>query len=287
MITHRPALAGAFTGFVPAVLAGLSILLITGCASTSISKAPAGSGGQQKSSSAQNATTGAVGTTFTVKTTNDNGSPVTYDVTLIKVSQHARPDSSFDNAPGGKHLAGTEFKITGQAGSDSDDANSDATVQGSDQQTYTFGFENLAAGTNFNDGDFSISPGQTIKGWVSFEIPNGVTVASVQWDASGGFDTPATWTVSAATSSSGNGLTPGQAAFVAAVRSWVSAQGETNNTKSATIAKIGREICTDRSNGISQSAEDKTVKGVQRAFSMTEGQFVRDAERNICPAYLP
>jgi hypothetical protein len=93
-------------------------------------------------------------------------------------------------------VSGAEFLIVGLHGDASDDANSDASAQGANQETYQFAVSGLAAGTNFNSGQFNVPPGQSSKGWVSFQVPNGVKVASVEWDASGGFGgQPATWTV--------------------------------------------------------------------------------------------
>ena len=82
-------------------------------------------------------------------------------------------------------------------GDDQDDANNNASATGNDQQTYQPGFEGLAAGTNFNGGQFNTSPGSDSIGWVTFEVKDGVHVASVQWSPGSGLaDTaPATWTV--------------------------------------------------------------------------------------------
>jgi hypothetical protein len=128
------------------------------------------------------AATGGVGTTFKITGTDDNGKPMSYDVTLISVSQTTTPDNSFDAASAGHHLAGAEFKITGLTGSSHDDANLDANVSGSNDQSYTASFSGLAAGTNFSDGDFTVAPGQTEVGYVSFELPNSVQVGDVTWD---------------------------------------------------------------------------------------------------------
>ncbi len=121
-----------------------------------------------------------------------------YSVTLDRVIQHARPDNGFDTAPAGSHLAAAEFTIKGISGTDQDDANSDAAAIGNDQQTYESGFEGLAAGTNFNSGSFNTSAGSSSKGWVAFEVKNGVKVLSIQWSPSSGMSgsAPATWTVS-------------------------------------------------------------------------------------------
>jgi len=105
----------------------------------------------------------------------------------------AQPGNSSDAADRGKHLVGAEFKLTGISGSAQDDANSDAAIQGPDSQLYPPVFSGLAAGTNFSNGDFSLTPGSTEVGWVTFELPDGVKVAQVQWNAGGG--SPVTWVI--------------------------------------------------------------------------------------------
>jgi hypothetical protein len=152
---------------------------------------------QANQSQADNSTTGPIGTTFVVTDINNSGDTVKYSVTLDKFVQYARPDNSFDTAPTGDHLAGAELTIKGLVGDDQDDANSDAAAIGSNQQTYQSGFEGLAAGTNFNSGQFNTEPGSTSIGWVAFEVKNGVTVTQVQWNEDGGITgtAPATWTI--------------------------------------------------------------------------------------------
>jgi hypothetical protein len=182
----------------------LVLIIIIGAVASShngVTKAPpAANAATKPSASAQpvgNSTTGPVGTTFVVTDTNQNGATVKYSVTLDKLKQHATPDNSFDTPPAGDHLAGAEFTIKGISGTDSDDANNDAAATGTNNQTYQTGLEGLAAGTSFNGGQFSTRPGSVSIGWVSFEVKNGVHVASVQWnpdsDMSG--EAPATWTV--------------------------------------------------------------------------------------------
>jgi hypothetical protein len=188
------------------VVGGIVLIIIIGAVASShngVTKAPPAAKSATKHSSsgsqeaAGNSTTGPVGTTFVVTDTNQSGATVKYSVTLDKLKQHAAPDNGFDTPPAGDHLAGAEFTIKGISGTDSDDANNDAAATGTNQQTYQTGLEGLAAGTSFNGGQFSTSPGSVSIGWVSFEVKNGVHVASVQWnpdsDMSG--EAPGTWTV--------------------------------------------------------------------------------------------
>ena len=134
--------------------------------------------------------TGPVGTTYTV---TDSG--VTYGVVLVKVDQQATSTNQFDAPAAGKHLVAAEFSITGKTGTATSDANNNAVVVGSDGQDYTYtSVAGLTDGTNFNYGMWTVTPGQHLTGWVSFTLPDGVSVASVQWTHGFGGDT-ATWTV--------------------------------------------------------------------------------------------
>ena len=184
--------------------AAACVLSLAACASTSVSRtsAPASAASAAALASSQAAppssspspsdsTTGSVGDTFTLTDSTDGWS---YTVTLVKVLDPAEPDNSFDAADSGKRLVGAEFKLTGVTGTDQDDANSDAAIQGSDSQLYSPTFSGLAAGTNFNSGEFSMRPGVTEVGWVTFEVPDGVKVAQVQWNPSL-IGNPATWVI--------------------------------------------------------------------------------------------
>jgi hypothetical protein len=134
--------------------------------------------------------TGPVGTPYTDTDAQNNE----MSVTLTQVIDPAQGANEFDTPDNGNRFVGAKFKIAGMSGSYSDDANSDAVVIGSDGQSYTPDFNDIAGCTNFNAGAFSVSPGTSATGCVAFQVPQGVTVASVQWG--GGFGgTPATWTL--------------------------------------------------------------------------------------------
>jgi hypothetical protein len=132
-----------------------------------------------------------------VSGSDNNDKPMSYKVTLVGVDQSAAPDYSFDGASSGHHLASAEFRITGVSGTGQDDADSDAGVNGTNQQVYQPSFDGLAAGTNFSSADFSVSAGQTQVGYIAFELPDSAKVASVTWQPNAfGSNAPATWTVS-------------------------------------------------------------------------------------------
>lgn len=181
-------------------LAAFGIIALTGCSAT-VAKAPAAKptpatqtavpAAQQTPDSAPSTDaplTGGPGTAFTV--TSGDGS--SYDVTLDKVRQTVYPGEYETPVNQGDHYAAAQFTIAGGTGNSSDDANIDAAVIGSDGLQYSYA--SVMSLPNFSYGEFHVSPGVTVKGWVAVELPAGVTIASVQWAPS--FDgQAATWTL--------------------------------------------------------------------------------------------
>jgi hypothetical protein len=204
---HRSPKAGRNSHWVRNILTGMGAIVAAGIiinaladhgSTSSISasstaaaaSAPAAASPDSHTSPA-GGTVGHVGDTATFTDSADGWS---YSATLVKVLDPAEPDNSFDAADSGKRLVGAEFKLTGITGKAQDDANIDAAIQGSNSQLYSPTFSGLAAGTNFNNGDFSLTPGSTEVGWVTFELPHGVKVAQVQWDPSFS-GSPVTWVI--------------------------------------------------------------------------------------------
>lgn len=140
--------------------------------------------------------TGPLGTEYDVRTTDEAGNIVSYTVAADKVRDPARGADEFNTPDLGNRFVGVKFTITGTGGYASDNANNDAVIMGSDGQAYTADFSTLAAGTNFNGGDFGVTDNRTVTGWVAFQVPKGVSVDSVQWQPDSGFGgtQPATWT---------------------------------------------------------------------------------------------
>ena len=149
-----------------------------------------GGGPTSDSSSDSSDLTGPVGTAFT--DTDDSNNVMAVKLTLVMDPAHS--DNEFDTADNGNRYVAVKFKITGVSGSYQDDANSDAVVIGSDGQSYTFDTADVEGCTNFNYGDFTVTPGRSEIGCVVFQVPDGVKVASVQWGGEFG-GTPATWDV--------------------------------------------------------------------------------------------
>lgn len=180
-------------------VAGTTAVLTACGASVSKSSAPATSAAAPSTTSAapsptpspSNSLSGPVGTSFRVT----DGSNV-MDVTLTKVIDPAQGADQYTTPDPGKRFVGAVFKLKGVTGSFSDDANSDASLQGSNGQTYSPDFNNIAGYTNFNSGEFNISTGEKSIGAVAFQVPNGVKITKIEWSATGGFGgSPAEWQV--------------------------------------------------------------------------------------------
>lgn len=117
---------------------------------------------------------------------DEDGTP--YTVQLGQVIDPAQGADEFSTPNAGDRFVATVFKITDTGASPiSDDANNNSTVVGSDDQDYTADFDDVSECTNFNDGEYQITAGQSSTGCVVFQLPIGVTVAQVQWSPSGGF----------------------------------------------------------------------------------------------------
>lgn len=68
----------------------------------------------------------------------------------------------------------------------SSDANTDATLTGTDGQTYTADFDAVSECTNFNRGNYTLLDGATKSGCVVFQIPIGVSDRSAQFSLGDG-----------------------------------------------------------------------------------------------------
>lgn len=119
-----------------------------------------------------------IGYTFGFEDQNSN----VYLVTLIKVLDPAQGDGTSSLNPGQKFVAAI-FKVAAQGDTASDNADSDASLVGSDGQNYQPVTDTISGYTNFDAGygGFTVSGNGSEVGEVTFEIPAGVTVKQVQW----------------------------------------------------------------------------------------------------------
>lgn len=182
------------------VAAAAAMLGTAGCSSIAKTStpaartAPAASATSKAAPSPTNSLSGPVGTSYTV--TDQSGNKMT--VTLTQVVDPAQGADQFTTPQSGNRFVGTVFNIKGINGTFSDDANNDATLIGSNGQTYTADFDSIAGYTNFNGGEYSVSAGENSVGAVTFQVPLAVTVSKVEWSANGGLDgAPAEWLIPA------------------------------------------------------------------------------------------
>jgi hypothetical protein len=128
-----------------------------------------------------------VGATLTL--TGDNA---TAAVTLTQVINPATgadgPPTDDNGNPNGDTYVATllTVKNTGTQ-SFQGDANSDSTLIGSNDQSYTADFDDVNECTNFNSGSYQLGAGESATGCVVFVLPAGVTPAKFQYSPDSGF----------------------------------------------------------------------------------------------------
>lgn len=187
------------------VAAAVAMLGIAGCssiikASAPAHTAPAAPTSSKAAPSPTNSLSGPVGTTYTV--TDQSGNEMS--VTLTQVIDPAQGADQFTTPQSGNRFVGAVFTIKGVSGRFSDDANNDASLIGANGQTYTADFDSIAGYTNFNNGEYNISAGESSVGAVTFQLPLAVTVAKIEWSANGGLGgAPAEWLIPARASAAG------------------------------------------------------------------------------------
>ena len=119
-----------------------------------------------------------VGSTINVAGLNDSSA----DVTLNQIIDPASGNNEIETPDAGKRFVAAAMTIKNTSSANlSGDANIDATLIGSDGQTYTPTVATVAECTNFNYGDFQLAPGESASGCVPFEIPTGVTVTAFKF----------------------------------------------------------------------------------------------------------
>lgn len=117
------------------------------------------------------------------------------DVEVYRVIDPASPTSVVFAAPSGQRLVGVQIGVVNQSRTPfTDDMNNDVTVIGSDSQTYTAVVNGITECTNFDYGTVDLVKGATAAGCVAFSLPDGVTVAQVDFKPGADFSgAPAEW----------------------------------------------------------------------------------------------
>lgn len=187
------------------VAAAAAMLGIAGCSSIAKTSTPRPAAATAPASSKAapvptSSLSGPVGTSYAV--TDESGNKMS--VTLTQVIDPAQGADQFTSPQSGNRFVGAVFDIKGINGTVSDDANNDATLIGSNGQTYTADFDSIAGYTNFNHGEYSVSAGESSVGAVTFQVPVAVTVSKIEWSANGGLGgAPAEWLIPARASAAG------------------------------------------------------------------------------------
>jgi len=135
-----------------------------------------------------------VGDTITVKG-SDDGSKL--DVTVVKVSDNAKPGDEFTEPESGNRFYGVQFKLvnTGTVAYSDSPANG-AQIADADGQQFQPTFSEIADGPSMSS-DVRLKPGAKALGWIVFEVPKGVKPATVQFAMDSGFaDDTAEWRLS-------------------------------------------------------------------------------------------
>lgn len=122
-----------------------------------------------------------VGGAFSITTTGGAA-----NITLVAVTDPAPASDSFETPKAGNRFVGTKVTLTGVTGTLTGDINNDVDIIGSDDQTYSPSFDDIAGCTNFSHGSFSVAAGATSTGCVTFEVPKTVGVKAVQLSLIGG-----------------------------------------------------------------------------------------------------
>lgn len=184
------------------ILAGIGAVVVASVAISALSShgsgvsvTPSGNSGTAGSTAtaaaAHKAGAARIGSYFDV----GDGEGATYRVTLVKVIDPAQGADQFTTPDSGKRFVGAVFRITALKGSPQDeDANNDAALVGSDGQAYSADFDAIVGYTNFNNGQIQVAQGDSEIGAVTFQVPDGVKVAEIQWTG-GGFGSAVQWDV--------------------------------------------------------------------------------------------
>jgi hypothetical protein len=111
---------------------------------------------------------------------DENGNP--YRVQAVQVIDPAQGADQYTTPNAGDRFVAVVFKITDTGSNQiSDDANNNASVIASNDQTYTADFDSVSECTNFKSGEYQLAKGQAVTGCVVFQVPTDLKVTTVEW----------------------------------------------------------------------------------------------------------
>lgn len=164
---------------------------ITGCTSTAgqVVTAPAGSA----AGSAPAAKAASLGQTLNLK---DVQASRTVAVTLVKVVDPDHGSDQFNVAKPGTRYVSIQLRILNTAKTTySDDPQMEIKVADTAGQNYDVTFVTATAAGPQMDSGLNLAPGNTALGYLTFEVPTGVKLATVQYRLSAGLGQVGQWSV--------------------------------------------------------------------------------------------
>ncbi|UQX13415.1 DUF4352 domain-containing protein [Candidatus Mycobacterium methanotrophicum] len=97
------------------------------------------------------------------------------------------PTDDNGNANGSTYIAAMLTINNTSTSARKDDADNDAVLIGSDNQSYTPDFHSVTECTDFSNGEYQLGPGESANGCVVFVVPPGITPAKFKYTPSSGF----------------------------------------------------------------------------------------------------
>jgi predicted secreted protein len=191
------------------ILAAVALALVAGCGGTSpdVNTSPATTGtvatqeegeigvpSESASTSTKAAKVAHLGDAVDVASGDPSTDGTTLRVTLLKVSGTVKATDGFSTPATGKRFAGARFKVTNTGQHAYTDAPSNGATMGDaeGQRFNAYGSTDTTAGPAM-PSSIALSPGSSVVGWLTFEVPKASTVTLVQFGADSGFGDVAEW----------------------------------------------------------------------------------------------
>jgi len=125
-----------------------------------------------------------VGDTLTLKGQNDGEQLA---ATIVKTINRAKGTSEFDQPADGKRWVGVQLRLVNTGTAVYEDSPSNGLQVADDQgQRFPATFGEIAAGPAMTSA-LKLPPGEKALGWVIFEVPKSVKIATVQFALDSGF----------------------------------------------------------------------------------------------------
>ncbi|MEU2901333.1 DUF4352 domain-containing protein [Streptomyces globisporus] len=189
------------TTVIAAVLTAGLLFTATACTEDDITTAPSKTGAAEETAAEPaaedeptKATVAKVGDTITLKGQED-GEQV--DATLKKLVDPAQPKDEFFAPEDGNRWVAAQFELTNTGTKPyADSPSNGAGVADADGQRFQATFADTKAGPSMTS-DAKVPPGEKALGWITFEVPKGSKIVTVQFGLNSGFaDQTGQWTVS-------------------------------------------------------------------------------------------